>query len=100
MTSSVVEMKCLMSLNDHLLRPVGISPPYFSFTRFIMEQCPLKKDKYMTPAYSSKTTRSSHGAQYCRYQAYSDALKNYSLPPPSSKLEYSLSPPEDKEKFI
>ena len=34
----------------------------------------------MTPAHSSKSTRSSHSAQYCRYQTYSVALKN-SLPP-------------------
>ena len=48
----VVSVKCLMSLSDHLLRPIGISPPFFSFTRFIVEQCLLKK-KYMTPAHSS-----------------------------------------------
>ena len=35
--------KCLMSLNGHLLRPVGTSPPCFSFIRFIVEQCLLKK---------------------------------------------------------
>ena len=40
-TSSVGE--CLMSLNGHLLRPGGNSPPCFSFTRFIVEQCLLKK---------------------------------------------------------
>ena len=34
------------------------------------------KDKYLTPAHSLKSTRSSHNAQYCRYQTYSDALKN------------------------
>ena len=39
----VVSAKCLMSLNGHLLRPGGTSPPCFSFTRFIMEQCLLKK---------------------------------------------------------
>ena len=38
----VVSAKCLMSLNDHLLRPGGASPPCFSFTRFIAEQCLLK----------------------------------------------------------
>ena len=32
-----------MSLIGHLLRPVGTSPPCFSFTRFIVEQCLLKK---------------------------------------------------------
>ena len=39
----VVSAKCLMSLNDHPLRPGGTSPPCFSFTRFIVEQCLLKK---------------------------------------------------------
>ena len=36
----------------------------------------IEKDKYLTPAPSLKSTRSSHSAQYCRYQTYSDALKN------------------------
>ena len=36
----------------------------------------IEKDKYMTPAHSLKTTRSSHSAQYRRHQKYSDALKN------------------------
>ena len=36
----------------------------------------IEKDKYMTPAHSLKTTRSSHSAQYHRHQTYSDALKN------------------------
>ena len=35
----------------------------------------IEKDKYMTPAYSLKTTRSSHSAQYRRHRTYSDALK-------------------------
>ena len=39
----VVLVKCLMSLNGHLMRPGGTSPPCFSFTRFIVEQCLLKK---------------------------------------------------------
>ena len=34
-----VSAKCSMSLNGHLL----ISPPCFSFIRFIVEQCLLKK---------------------------------------------------------
>ena len=42
----------------------------------------IEKDKYMTPAHSLKTTRSSHSAQYRRHQTYSDALKNSSPPPP------------------
>ena len=37
-------------------------------------------DKYLTPARSLKSTRSSHSAQYCRYQTYSDALKNSFFP--------------------
>ena len=41
--TQVVSAKCLMSLNGHLLRPGGNSPPCFSFTRFIVEQCLLKK---------------------------------------------------------
>ena len=68
--------KRLTSLNGHLLRPRGTSPPCFFFTRFIVEQCLLKKDNYMSPAHSLKTTRSSHSAQYQRHQTYSDALKN------------------------
>ena len=64
-----------MSLSGHLLRPVGICPPCFSFIRYIVE-----KDKYLTPAHSLKSTRSSHSAQYCRYQTYSDALKNSFFP--------------------
>ena len=43
----------------------------------------VEKDKYMTPAHSLKTlktTRSSHSAQYCRHQAYSDVLKNSFFP--------------------
>ena len=40
----------------------------------------IEKDKYITPAYSLKTTRSSHSAQYRRHQTYKDALKN-SFPP-------------------
>ena len=30
----------------------------------------IEKDKYMTPAHSLKTTRSSHRAQYRRHQTY------------------------------
>ena len=41
--TQVVLAKCSMSLNGHLLRPVGVSPPCFSFKRCIVEQCLLKK---------------------------------------------------------
>ena len=40
----------------------------------------IEKDKYMTPAYSLKTTRSSHSAGYRRHQTYSDALNNSFFP--------------------
>ena len=40
----------------------------------------IDKYKYMTPAHSLKTTRSSHSAQYRRHQTYSDALKNSFFP--------------------
>ena len=40
----------------------------------------IEKDKYLTPARSLKSTRSSHSAQYRRYQTYSDALKNSFFP--------------------
>ena len=40
----------------------------------------IEKDKYMTPAHSLKTTRSSYSAQYRRHQIYSDALKNSFFP--------------------
>ena len=86
----VVSAKCLMNLNGHLLRPVGISPTCFSFIRFIVEQCLLKKNKYITHAHSLKTTRSSHSAQYCRYQTYSAALKTL-VTPNYSTLEYPVS---------
>ena len=63
----------------------------------------IEKDKYMTPAHSLKTTRSSHSAQYRRHQTYSDALKNSFFPrtiphwnslPPSvaNRLGKSLKP--------
>ena len=48
----------------------------------------IEKDKYMTPAHSLKTTRSSHNAQYRRHQTNSGALKNFPPPPATySKLE-------------
>ena len=40
----------------------------------------IEKDKYLTSAHSLKSTRASHSASYCRYQTYSDALKNSFFP--------------------
>ena len=51
----------------------------------------IEKDKYLTPALSLKSTRSSYSAQYCRYQTYSDALKNSFFPRTISQWN-SLSP--------
>ena len=72
----VASAKCLMSLIGHLLRPVGTSPPLLLFHKIHCGAVSIEKDKYMTPAHSLKTTRSSHSATYRRYQTYSDALKN------------------------
>ena len=36
----------------------------------------IEKGKYLTPAHSLKSTRSSPSAQNCRYQTNSDALEN------------------------
>ena len=67
-----------MSLNGHLLRPGGTSPEssLLLFQKINCEAVSIEKDKYMTPAHSLKTTRSSHSAQYRRHKTYSDALKN------------------------
>ena len=51
----------------------------------------IKKDKYLTPAHSLKSTRASHCVQYCRYQTYSDALKNSFFPQTISQWN-GLSP--------
>ena len=51
----------------------------------------IDKNKYLTLAHSLKSTRSSHSAQCCRYQTYSDALKNYFFPGTIPQLN-SLSP--------
>ena len=40
----------------------------------------IEKDKYLATAHSLKSTRATHSAQYCRYQTYSDALKNSFFP--------------------
>ena len=53
-----------MSLNGHLL---GLL-----FHKIHSGAASIEKDKYVTPAHSLKSTRSSHSAQYCRYQTYSD----------------------------
>ena len=76
----------------------------------------IEKDKYMTPAHSLKTTRSSHSAQYRRHQTYSDALKNsfspelfhigivylllWQMPSPQRSLGHSLFKQKISQKFF
>ena len=76
----------------------------------------IEKDKYMTPAHSLKTTRSSHSAQYRRHQTYSDALKNsfspelfhigivclllWQVPSPQRSLGHSLFKQKFSQKFL
>ena len=62
----------------------------------------IEKDKYMTPAHSLKITRSSHSAQYCRHQTYSDALKNSFFPwtiPHWNSLPPSVANTQSTEEF-
>ena len=76
----------------------------------------IEKDKYMTAAHSLKTTRSSdssHSAQYHRHQTYSDALKNspklfhigivclllWQIPSPQRSLGHSLSKKKSAKSF-
>ena len=62
----------------------------------------VEKDKYLTPAHSLKSTRSSHSAQYCRYQTYSDALKNSFSPrtiPQWNRLSPSVVNSQTTEEF-
>ena len=62
----------------------------------------VEKDKYLTPAHSLKLTRSSHSAQYCRYQTYSDALKNsffHRIIPQWNSLSPLVVNPQTTEEF-
>ena len=62
----------------------------------------IEKDKYMTPAHSLKTTRSSHSAQYRRHQIYSNALKNSFFPrtiPHWNSLPPSVANAQSTEEF-
>ena len=51
-------------------------PSLLLFHQFHCDAVPIGKGKHLIPVYSLKATRSSHSAQYCRYQTYNDALKN------------------------
>ena len=73
----VVSGRCLTSLSGHLLRPVGIGPPYFSFIRYNVPTgaVSIVKDKYLTPAHSLKTIRASHSAQFFFFFFFFDSLR-------------------------
>ena len=108
----VVSVKCLMSLNGQLFRPGGTS----LFDKIHCGAVSIENDKYLTPAHSSKTTRSSHSAQYRRHQTYSDALKNsfspelfhigisclllWPMPSPQRSLGHSLFTQKFSQKFF
>ena len=51
----------------------------------------IEKDKYLTPARSLKSTRSSHSAQYCRYQTIQRCPEELFFPPTIPQWN-SLSP--------
>ena len=73
--------KLLDELKWPFLEAWGTSSSLLLFHKVHCEAVSIEKDKYMTPAHSLKTTRSSHSAQYRRHQTYIDALKN--SPPPN-----------------
>ena len=73
----------------------------------------IEEDKYMALAHSLKTTRSSHSTHYCRYQTYSDTLKNcffilelfhtsivFLLHRPQRSLGYSSFSQKHSQKFL
>ena len=98
----VASAKCLMSLIGHLLRPVGTRSSLLLFHKIHCGAVSIEKDKYMTPAHSLKTTRSSHSAQYRRHQTYSDALKNSFFPrtiPHWNSLPPSVANAQSTEEF-
>ena len=73
-TSSVVEM--LNELELPSLEARRDRSSLLLFHKIHSGAVTIEKDKYLTPAQILKSTRSSHSDQYCRYQTYSDALKN------------------------
>ena len=98
----VVSAKCWTSWNGHLLRPGGTQSSLLLFHKIHCGAVSIEKDKYMTPAHSLKTTRSSLSAQYRRHQTYSDALKNSFFPqtiPHWNGLSPSVANTQSTEEF-
>ena len=77
-------------------------PSIFLFHKIHSGAVSIEKDKYLTPAHSLKSTRASLSAQYCRYQTYSDALKNSFFPqtiPQWNGLSLSVVNSHTNEEF-
>ena len=86
-----------MSLSGHLLRSIGLL-----FDKIHSGTVSIEKDKYLTPAHSLKTTRSSHSDKYCRYRTFSDAPKNSFFPrtiPQWNSLSPSVVNSQTTEEF-
>ena len=71
---------CLMSWSGHTWRIPGEESSLAFFYKIHSGTLSLDKDIYLTPATGSMQTRAQHNSQYCRYQTYSDALKNSFFP--------------------
>ena len=99
-TSSVGEM--LDELEWPSLEAWREQPSLLLFHKIHCGAVSIEKDKYMTPAHSLKTTRSSHSTQYHRHQTYSDALKNSLFPltiPHWNSLPPSVANTQSTEEF-
>ena len=99
-TSSVGEM--LDELQWPTLEARRDQSPLPFFHKIHCGTMSIDKDKYLTPTQSTRSTRSSHNAQYCRPQTYSDALKYSFFPrtiPHWNSLAPSVVADETSEEF-
>ena len=98
----VVSTKCFNELEWPSLEARRDQSSLLLFHKIHCGAVSIEKDKYMTPAQSLKTTRSSHSAQYRRHQTYSDALKNSFIPrtiPHWNSLSPSVANTQSTEEF-
>ena len=84
-TSSVGEM--LNELQCSTLEAQRDQSPLLFFHTIHYGIMSVDKGKYLTPSQRTGSPRSSHNSQYCRPQAYSDALKFSLSPKDYSPLE-------------